>query len=172
MRIIGLSLAVTLLACGKGDASGSVTKPPPTPVPPASTSQTVAVRLLGINPPGSVQVQMASVDLVVDGHAISGQVDTKQIDLGNDQSAWAVMTFALPSSAQKVAINLHFQPLGTVVRDGNPQVLDLQGAPISFTADAAQMRTRSKVVFEIDLARSLVDQGSQVYLLPDFTVSY
>lgn len=168
MKTLGVGLALAILACGKGQDgashSNSESAPPGT--------QTVAVRLLGVGAPGPVRVRVAALGLSVDGHALPVQVEGGELDLGNDQQAWRVTTFALPADARKVAIDLRLRPEGAVERNGRTQALELGGPPLTLVADAAQLRTRGKVVLEIDLARSLVDRCGDVFLLPELIVRY
>lgn len=168
MKTIGLALVLTIVACGGGKGEGTLSNLPAEGAAP----QTVMVRLLGVGASGPVRVRVAELELTVDGQALPAQLGGSELDLGNAQSAWKVMTFGLPADAREVAINLKFQPEGIVERDGKTQALDLSGPPLSLVADAAQIRTRSKVVLEIDLARSLIDRGGQVFLLPDLMVRY
>ncbi|SDF36379.1 hypothetical protein [Myxococcus virescens] len=167
-KCIGLALALTLAACGMGQKDETPLKDPPED----ATAQTVAVRLLGVRGSGPVRVQVATLELSVDGNALPVRLGGNEIDLGDDQNAWAVTTFDLPVDARKVAIKLKFQSEGIVERNGKSQLLDLSGPPVSLIADAAQIRTRSKVVLEFDLSRSLVDRGEQVFMLPEFIVRY
>ncbi|NTX14742.1 hypothetical protein HUA74_44865 [Myxococcus sp. CA051A] len=167
-KCIGLALALTIVACGKAkDDEAPLIDPPETP-----TSQTVAVRLLGVNAAGPVRVQVSTLELTVDGNPFPARIGGSEIDLGNDQNAWAVTTFDLPVDARKVAIRLKFQSEGIIERNGKSQLLDLSGPPISLIADAAQIRTRNKVVVEFDIARSLVERGEQVFMFPEFIVRY
>lgn len=175
MKAIGLALVLTVVACGSGRVDGSSSASPAvSPAVPGlePTPQTVAVRLLGVGASGPVRVRVAALELTVDGRALPAQLDGSELDLGNDQNAWLVSTFGLPADARSVAINLQLEPEGMVERNGKMQVLDLSGPPLSWVADAAQLRTRSKVVLEIDLARSLIARCEQVFLLPDFVVRY
>ncbi|MBJ6766175.1 hypothetical protein JGU66_35940 [Myxococcaceae bacterium JPH2] len=188
--IISLALVLTIVACGKGTddetpatanppEDGTTTTDPPddgstTTDPPVDGAKTqrVAVRVLGVHGTGSVLVRVASLDLTVDGHSFPIQLKGGELNLGNAQNAWAVTVFDLPVEANKVAIHLRFQPEGIIEHNGQTRALDLSGPPLFVVADAARLRTRSKVVFEIDLARSLVDRGAQVSLLPDFIIRY
>lgn len=173
MKTIGLALVLAVVACGNGRVDAP--RSSPTAGPPASgpeTPQTVAVRLLGVGAPGSVRVRVASLELSVDGQALPSRLEGGELDLGTVQHAWQAATFDLPTDARTVAIRLQFEPEGVVERNGRPQALDLSGPPLSLVADAAQIRTRSKVVLEIDLARSLIERCEQVSLLPGFTVRY
>ena len=165
MKNIRVALALSLVACGQDGGK------PPNPAA-GSASQSAALRLLGVRGSGPVLVRVGALELSADGHALGSPLAGKELDLGNDQNAWEVTTFDLPADAHSVAINLQFQPEGSVARSGKTQTLDLSGPPLSLVADAAQIRTRNKVVIEIDLARSLIDSGGQVFLLPDFIVRY
>lgn len=169
MKTIGFALVLTIVACGTGNPS-----PPPGAGNAAQTVavQTAAVRLQGVGASGPVRVRVASLALTADGHALAGQLTGSEIDIGNAQNSLQVMTFGLPADAHSVAIKLQFQPEGTVERNGKTQALDLRGPPVSLVADAAQIRTSSKVVLEVDLARSLVDQSGNVLLMPNFTIRY
>ncbi|WAM26151.1 hypothetical protein [Myxococcus sp. NMCA1] len=167
-KSIGLALALTIIACGKAPDDET---PPLDPVE-ENTAQTVAVRVLGVRASGPVRVQVAALELTVDGNALPSRIGGSEIDLGNDQNAWAVTTFDLPVDARKVGLRLKFQSEGIVERNGKSQLLDLSGPPVSLIADAAQIRKRGKVVLEIDIARSLVDRGEQVFMLPEFIVRY
>jgi hypothetical protein len=175
MKTFGLAVVLAVVACGNGrrDASSSS---PPAAVPAGSgidaASQKVAVRLLGVRAPGSVRTRVAALELTVDGRAFPAHLEGGELDLGNDQQAWAVTMLDLPADAHKLAIQLQFQPDGLVERNGKSQALDLRGPPISLVADAALMRTQSHVVLEIDIARSLVDRGGQAFLMPEFIVRY
>ena len=172
MKTICLTLALIVVACGNGSDRGAValSSPPASPGP-GATPQTVAVRLLGVGASGPVRVRVAAVELSVDGVAVPAQVEGGELDLAV-ANAWEVATFDLPADAQAVAIKLRFQPGGVVERNGRAQALDLGGPSLSLEADAARIRARSKVVLEVDLARSLTQQCAQVSLLPDFTVRY
>ncbi|NVJ07001.1 hypothetical protein HUW63_17330 [Myxococcus sp. AM001] len=167
-KSIGLALALTIIACGKAQDDEL---PPVEPVE-ENTAQTVAVRLLGVRGSGPVRVQVSALELTVDGNPLSSRLGGGEIDLGNEENAWAVTTFDLPVDARKVGIRLKFDPEGIVERNGKTQLLDLSGPPVSLVADAEQLRKRSKVVLEIDLARSLVDRGEQVFMFPEFIVRY
>ncbi|AKF86904.1 hypothetical protein SAMN05443572_102876 [Myxococcus fulvus] len=167
-KSVGLALILTIVACGKAKDD----ELPASDLPPDATSQTVAVRLLGVRAEGPVRVQLATLELTVDGAPISARMGTRDLDLGNDQNAWAVTTFDLPVEARKVAIRLKLHPDGVIERNGRSQLLDLSGPPVSIIADAAQIRKRNKVVVEIDIARSLVERGEQLFLLPEFIVRY
>ncbi len=160
MKTIFVALVLTVVGCDKADSKSN------------GMTQAMDVRLLGINAPGSVLVRLAGVTMTVDGQPLPDVLNEKELDLGQLNQAWSAATFSLPADAQKVALDLQFQRLGSVMRNGKSQVLDLSGPPLSVTADAALMRPRSKVVLQIDLAQSLVDQGDQVFLLPDFIVLY
>ncbi|HZS35942.1 MAG TPA: hypothetical protein VFF06_03910 [Polyangia bacterium] len=157
MKNIGLAFVLMIAACDNTSSP---------------TEQMAEVRLLGINASGSARVRVAGLNLTIDGRAWPDQVTDKELDLGQLDQAWAAATFNLPADAHKVAINLQFQKAGTVVRNGKTQPLDLSGPPVNVMADATLMRPRSKVVLQLDLSRSLVDQGEQVFLLPDFIVLY
>lgn len=164
MKNLGLAFVLTFVACGKGEDTGGTAG--------AAAAQTVAVRLLGVGASGPVLVRVAAIALTVDGSALPAQPNDSELDLGKAQNAWDVTTFGLPVAARQLGINLQFQPAGTVALNGKTQPLDLSGPPVSLVADAAQMRTGGEVVLQIDLARSLIDQGDQVFLLPDFIVLY
>ncbi len=172
MKPIGLALVLAILACGNGRDAHLSSPPAAGPSGPEVTPQTVAVRLLGVGAPGPVRVRVASLELSVDGQALPSRLEGGELDLGTVHQAWQAATFDLPTDARTVEIKLRFQPEGVVERDGKPQALDLSGPPLSLVADAAQIRTRSKVVLEIDLARSLIERCEQVSLLPGFTVRY
>lgn len=194
MKTLGLALVLAVAACGNGQDYDKQSNPvvgdstPPTatgndpesdtstvdftPPTEGATAQTVALRIRGFEPPGSVLVRVAALEVVADGTALDVQLDGKEIDLGNDQHSWLVTTFDLPSDADHVAINLGFYPDGTVARDGGTQVLDLSGPSLSLVANAAQMRLRGHVVLQLDLAESLIEQDDVLYLLPQFNVLY
>jgi hypothetical protein len=174
MKTIGLAL-LTLVACGSGRDAPNLSNPqaaaPAVPgLQPAP--QSVTVRLLGVGASGAVRVRVAAIELTLDGRALPARLEGGELDLGNDQQAWQVTMLGLPADAHKLAINLQLQPEGSVERNGKSQALDLRGPPISLVADAAQIRTNGHVVLEIDVARSLIDRGGQVFLLPDFIVRY
>lgn len=184
-----LALSVVVGACSTGkerapadedapDAGGPVLfQPLPADPAPSATpdvvpaSQTVAVRLQGVHRSGQVRVKVTDVEVAADGHAVTGTLNTDELDLGVDR-AWRLLTFQLPGDARVVAVKLRFQEIGTVVRAGETEVLDLRGPAISFAADAARMRVGSRVVAELDLAQSLTAQGGQLFLIPEFAVSY
>jgi hypothetical protein len=189
MRIIGLALAlITAAACGRGKSGENVSDvsaevpatqaEAPAAVPAQGTevaadqSQMGSLRLLGVRAPGPVRVGVASVELMVDGQSVPAPVDGSELDIGNDQSAWLLTTFRLPADARRVAITLRFKPEGMVERAGKALQLDLRGPPLVIVASAEQLRKRGKVVLEVDLVRSLVDQGEQLLLLPSFVVRY
>ncbi|MCP3167881.1 hypothetical protein [Myxococcus qinghaiensis] len=167
-KSIGLALALTIVACGNAKVDETTSSDPPG----EDTSRSVSVRLLGVRGAGPVRVQVSTIELSVDGTPFPVQRGGSEIDLGNDQSAWAVSTFDLPPDARKVSFKVKFHPAGVIERDGKSQLLDLNGPPISVLADAEQLRLRKKVVVEIDLARSLVEFGEQVFLFPEFIVRY
>ena len=176
MKIICLALVLIIVACGNGNDRGDATLSSPPAAAPTSpglgaTPQTVAVRLLGVGASGPVRVRVAAVELSVDGLALPAQVQGGELDLAV-QNAWEVTTFDLPADAHAVAIKLRFRPEGVVELNGRAQALDLSGPSLSLMADAARIRARSKVVLEVDLARSLIERCAQVSLLPDFTVRY
>lgn len=172
MKTIGLALVLAVVACGNGGDGAALSSPPAAEPGLEAAPQTVAVRLLGVGAPGPVRVRVSSLELLVDGQALPARLEGGELDLGTVQQAWQAATFDLPTDARTVAIKLQFQPEGVVERNGKPQVLDLSGPPLSLVADAARIRTRSKVVLEIDLARSLIERCEQVSLLPGFTVRY
>jgi len=175
MKTIGLALVLAVVACGSGRDDAKLSNPPTgAPALPGlePATQTVAVRLLGVGASGPVRVRVAALELTVDGRALPVQFEGSELDLGNDQQAWLVTTFGLPADAQSVAVHLQLRPEGVVERNGKAQALDLSGPPVSLVADAAQIRTRSEVMLEIDLARSLIDRCEQVFLLPGFIVRY
>jgi hypothetical protein len=196
MKIIGLALALTFAACGKGttgDAKLSSSLPPgstspaadPTSLVPASpapaatvpaatasSGQTVTVRLLGVQAAGPVRVRAAALELAVDDRPLLAALSGGELDLGDDQNAWEVTSFVLPADARTVAVRLQLEPAGLIERAGKTQVLDLAGPPLFVVADAALIRARSHLVLELDLARSLVSRGGQVFLLPAVTVRY
>lgn len=172
MKTIGLALVLAVVACGNGGDGAAQSSPPAAAPGLEATPRTVAVRLLGVGAPGPVRVRVSSLELSVDGQALPARLEGGELDLGTVQQAWQAATFDLPADARRVAIKLQLQPEGVVERNGRPQALDLSGPPISLVADAAQLRTRSKVVLEIDLARSLIERCERVSLLPDFTVRY
>jgi hypothetical protein len=165
MKNTGLALVLAVAACGGGTSDGKLSNHP-------QATQTVSVGLLGVNASGPVRVRVASLELAIDGQALPVQATDEELELGTDQNARIVANLELGADEQNLAINLKFEPEGTVERNGKTQVLNLGGPPLSLVADAAQMRARSHVVLEIDLARSLVDQGEQVFLLPTFVVRY
>ena len=125
-KCIGLALALTIIACGKAQDDET---PPLDPVE-ENTAQTVAVRVLGVRASGPVRVQVAALELTVDGNALPSRIGGSEIDLGNDQNAWAVTTFDLPVDARKVGLRLKFQSEGIVERNGKSQLLDLSGPPV------------------------------------------
>lgn len=167
-KSVGIALILTIVACGKAKDD----EIPPSESPETVTSQTVAVRLLGVRAEGPVRVQVATLELTVDGNPFPAMIGGSEIDLGNDQSAWVVTKFDLPVDARKVAIRLKFHSEGVIERNGKSQLLDLSGPPVSLIADAEQIRKRNKVVVEVDIARSLVERGEQVFMLPEFIVRY
>lgn len=175
MKTVGLALVLVVVACGSSRDDAALSGPPAAaPEAPGleTTPQTVAVRLLGVGAPGPVRVRVASLELSVDGEALPARLEGGELDLGTARQAWQAAAFDLPAGARRVAITLRFQPEGVVERNGKPQALDLSGPPVTLVADAALIRARSKVVLEIDLARSLIERCEQVALLPDFTVRY
>ena len=78
----------------------------------------------------------------------------------------------LPLDARELGIALRFEPEGFVEHEGTMHALDLSGPPLSVVASAAEMRRGSKVVIELDLARSIVEQDDQIFLLPELIVRY
>lgn len=168
-KSIGLAFILAICACGKGKEDALDPSQAPAE---ESPSQMVSVRVLGVRASGPVRVRVSDVQLKVDGNALAVKLDPNEIDLGDDQNAWAVTKFTLPVDARKVAIQLQFFPEGIAERDGKTHLLDLTGPPIAIVADAAQLRTRNKVVFELNMAESLIDVGDQVFFLPDFIVRY
>ena len=185
--VLALSVVVGACSTGKEGAPADADAPdvgrpapfqplPADPAPSATpdvvpASQTVAVRVRGVHRSGQVRVKVTDVEVTADGHAIAGTLNAGELDLGEDR-AWRVLTLELPGDARVVAVKLRFQEIGTVVRDGKTEVLDLRGPPISFVADAARMRVGSRVVAELDLGQSLTAQAGQLFLIPDFAVSY
>jgi hypothetical protein len=172
MKTSLLLLILSVAACSGAPDGGNPATPTSNPPATESSAPTVELRLSGVNGTGAVNVQVASVELTLDGQAVSPQVKGGDIDLGNAQQAWVVASFPLPADAEKVGIKLRFQPDGTVESGGKTEVLDLSGPPLSVVASAEEIRQRGKVLLEIDLSRSLVDADGQVYLMPDFIVRY
>lgn len=180
-----LLLSFSAVSCGTGQEDDRLvpdqSRGAPIPIPAASAVPTsvptpvaisAVLRLGGVNGSGSVLVRVASVEMTIDGHAIPAALSGGEIDLASESAAPVVATFELPADAGDVGIKLRFVDIGTVERDGKTLVLDLRGPPISVVSSAAQVRAGSKVVIELDLARSIVELDGQLVLMPQFTVRY
>lgn len=172
MRLICIAFTLLFVACGNGRSDGTGSNVPAGGSSTDPSSPTVAVRLVGIKAPGAVRVRVAALELAVDGTALPAQVEGGELDLGDDQSTGRVSAFALPTSAQKVAITVRLAPEGSVVLDGKTQALDLSGPPLSLMADAAQLRAGNQVVLQVDLSRSIVTQCNRVVLMPEFLAQF
>lgn len=193
LKTIGLALVLTIAACGQEAetrAPPEVSQPwlaaesEPSGTTPSETTaieadpvetdkaQTATLRLRGVGWTGAVWVQVASVEMTIDGQVVDSPLQNDSFDVGDDQSAWRVADFVLPDDARNVGIKLTFTPTGTVEREGEVRPLDMRGPPLSFVASAAQIRTQRKVVLDVDLARSLVEQDGQVFFFPDVLVRY
>jgi hypothetical protein len=185
VKIIGLALILTIAACGKGNdgklSSSQAASPAPLgaakPVGAVQPSDDPATRIIdlrlhGVASPGSVLVSPSAVEVSVDGVSVATQLVEGQIDLGDESQAWRVATFIIPAAARSVAIHLTLAPEGTVEKNGKTETLDLRGAPISFQAEPAKLRTENKVAVDIDLSRSIVPQNGGAVLLPDLLVRY
>lgn len=174
MKSVGLALLMTMMGCAKSEDGEKPSVPVPDPVPAEemASGQTVALHLTGVSSSGSVRVRVAALELKADGGALPALLDGHEFDLGDDQSATEVTTFALPTDAVGLSITLRFQPEGMLERDGKTQPLDLRGPAISLVANAEQMRASGNVALDIDLAKSLIERGEQVFLLPMVNVRY
>lgn len=168
MRQIVCAVVLIAVACGSDRDSGEPSKAPEVGV----EAPMVAVRLHGVGAAGPVLVRVASFDLMVDGRALPVMHEAREIDLGNSDHAWLVLKFSLPADARELTMAVHFEPFGTIDLGNGAQALDLRGPPLSFSAGAARLGATGKVVIELDVARSLVELGDEVLLIPSFTVRF
>ncbi len=189
-----LVFVLVLAACGSAPNSvseGVAEVPPPDPAPqqqhPRETprgpvgqlqepdgeleAQSVAVQLSGVQSPGNVLVRVATLDLTAAGETLVGTLDGAEIDLGSP-TPWELVTFDVPTAPTEATVTLQFEPVGSVVRDGDTEALDCRGPPISVAVDMDAARASGQVVLELDLNASIVDGGNRSVLLPSISVTY
>lgn len=173
---------VSLLTVGCGDAG--LRSLPPAPKAPAPTSvtptQTVPttqaeLRIQGDDAQGEhVLLRVTQAEVTLYGRRLLvTQPRQDVLDLGNTDQAWLLGTFQVPSTVDTVHVRLSFDDFGGYEGPAGAGALDTRTRAIEFDAPVSSLALRGHAVVHLNLARSIVPEGSgRGLLLPVVKVEY
>ncbi len=135
---------------------------------------TIEMRMRGVHPSGfsSVAVTTHSVHVWADGVPQPVTIQGTHMNLAHTGQAWLFATFTLPLAATTVHLEVQLDNPGSYAHGSSSGSVDLYERPIALDVEAAQLRSRGKIVLHDDLSRSLTPEGSGLLFLPDLVVSF
>jgi hypothetical protein len=133
------------------------------------------LRLRGENP-GLVTwfgLEVAQVQVSWQGQPLQQTVAGESgLDLGWTDHAWLLGAFDLPDEATSVEVLVRFATPASLETASGTAWVDANIAPLTFTAERAQLAQRGHAVLHLDIVDSLYPVDGGYLLLPQVTVRY
>ena len=143
--------------------------------PPAASTTSYEIRLLGANPGALSAVLLDVKDLSVslEGKALDVKPGQRNLDLAQPNQAWLVGSFRAPEGSSPFHVAIQLDDFGGYQSADDAGFIDGRYAKVELDAPRAWLAGHGSATVELDVSRSLVGVGDgERRLVPQVRVLY